>query len=430
MREQNSLMTMRVLHLCKMDAGGGAADGFMRIHQALVSRGVGSTAYVMKPKRAAPGVVDASKLLGPARSAAWLGRRFAAKLGRVGRSVEGVFDFDAEGVFPAEPIIAHARGIAPKWDVVLAHWLGGYLSPDSVVHIAEALGAKVGLWQVDMAHMTGGCHYSLDCDRYREGCGRCPALGSSAAADITRRQAEARAAAWRKAEGVVLAQSHWSARKAAESQVLRGLRQAVLPIPLDLDRLSAPADPLPARRRLGLPTDGRRIALVRTVDPKVAYKGFGVFQEALRRLDRSGVRLHVAGAGPSGLFPADLKHVTFTELGHLSGDEAMSAAYQASDFFVCPSIDDAGPMMIPEAMASGRPVLATSVGIAPDLVVEGINGSLCGPPGDPEALVRGLRHYAELPADEIRRQGLAAAEIRGTLSRERFAARLQEAFRL
>lgn len=420
---------MRILHLCKMDAGGGAADGFMRIHEALLSQGVDSTAYVMKKKRSAAGVIDASKLLGPAGSAAWLGRRFASKLRRVGRRVEGVFDFDAEGVFPAEPIIAHAQSVSSKWDVVLVHWLGGYMSPESAVRIADALDAKVGLWQVDMAHMTGGCHYSLACERYREGCGRCPALGSSAEADITRRQAAVRADVWRRADAVVLAQSRWSARKAADSHVLRGLRQAVLPIPLELERLPVTVDQPAARLRFGLPTDGRRIALVRTVDPRTTYKGFGIFQEALRRLDRSGVRLHVVGAGPAGLFPDGLTNVSFTDLGHLSGDMAMSAAYQAADFFVCPSVDDAGPMMIPEAMASGRPVLSTSVGIAPDLVVEGINGSLCGPPGDPEALAEGLRRYAELPAEAIRRQGLAAAEIRGMLSRERFAERLKEVFR-
>jgi glycosyltransferase involved in cell wall biosynthesis len=419
---------MRILHLCKMDAGGGAADGFMRIHEALLSQGVDSTAYVMKKKRSTADVIDASKLLGPAGTAAWLGRRFASKLRRVGRKVEGVFDFDVEGVFPTEPIIQHARGISSNWDVVLVHWLGGYMSPQSVVRIAHALNAKIGLWQVDMAHMTGGCHYSLACGRYREGCGRCPALGSVDAVDVTLRQAATRAGAWRKSGAIVLAQSHWSARKAAESYVLRGLRQAVLPIPLDLERLPAASDPLPFRHRLGLPTDGRRVALVRPVDPGIAYKGFGVFQEALRRLDQAGVRLHVAGAGPAGLFPPGMKHVSFTDLGHLSGDSAMSAAYQAADFFVCPSIDDAGPMMIPEAMASGRPVLSTSVGIAPDLIIEGKNGSLCGPPGDPEALYLGLRHYAELAPDVLRSQGLAAAETRGTLSRTRFVERLTEVF--
>jgi len=419
---------MRILHICKMDAGGGAADGFMRIHRALMDHGADSTAYVMRRSGASAGVVDASALLGPVSKGVWLARRFAAKLGRLGRKTEGVFDFDQEGAYPADSIIAHARSLSRKWDLVLVHWTGGYMSPASVVRIAEALGARLALWQVDMAHMTGGCHYSLSCDRYRHGCGRCPALGSTDEDDVTRRQAAIRAEVWRRAGAVVLAQSSWSARKAADSFVLRGLRQVVLPIPLDLRRWAGGADADEARRKLGLPRDGRRMALVRSVDPRVAYKGFAAFQEALRLLDREGVRLHVVAAGPRGFLPEGLTSVSCTEVGHLSGDEAMSAAYHGCDFFVCPSLDDAGPMMISEAMACGRPVLATSVGIAPDLIREGVNGALCGAPGDPAALARGLRVFAEMPAEELRRQGEAAGLVRPVLSGERFVRRLEEAF--
>lgn len=420
---------MRVVHLCKMDAGGGAADGFMRIHEALLHQGVESAAYVMRRRRCVRGVIDASALLGVVGKGAWLTRRLAAKMGRIGRSVDGVFDFDDEGVFPVEPIISHAKSISARWDAVLVHWPGGFVSPKSVIRIADALGARIGLWQVDMAHMTGGCHYSLSCDGYKNGCGRCPALSSSRADDVTRRQAEARAAEWNRAGALVLAQSRWSAQRAAESFVLRGLRHEVMPIPLDLSVFPATPDSRSARANLCLPADASRIALVRTVDPRVSYKGFGILQEALRRLDRAGVRLHVIGAGPRGLFPDGLSSVSVTDLGFLAGDEAMSTAYQAADVFVCPSLDDAGPMMISEAMASGRPVLSTPVGLAPDLIRDGVNGALRGPPGDPDALMDGLKHYAELPEPELRRQGQEAAAVRTALSRERFAERLIEAFR-
>jgi len=420
---------MRIVHLCKMDSGGGAADGFMRIHEALVSQGIESIAYVMKCQRRTPGVIDASSLLGMKQKSVWLTSRMAAKFARLRRSVDGVFDFDDEGVFPVGPIINHARSISAQWDALLVHWPGGFVSPNSVARIADALGAQIGLWQVDMAHMTGGCHYSLSCDRYREGCGCCPALRSLKYRDVTHRQAEYRARLWNSTGALVLAQSRWSARKAAESYVLRGLRCEVLPIPLDLSRFPEAPDSVTARERLQLPSEESRIALVRTVDPKVIYKGFAVLHEALRRLDCAGIPLHVVGAGPRGFLPAGLRHVRVTELGHLHGDEAMSIAYQAADFFVCPSLDDAGPMMIPEAMASGRPVISTPVGIASDLITDGLNGALCGPPGDPDALMQGLKHYAELPEPELRRQGLAAAAVRAKLSREAFVRRLLSAFR-
>lgn len=421
-------MGMRVLHLCKMDSGGGAADGFLRIHRALCVEGVDSVAYVMKKRRDEPAVYDAVGMLGPVTRVKWIFRRLIAKFSRLSKKPQGVFDFDNEGVFPAEAIIKHARGLHASWDALIVHWPGGYLSPDSVAQIAQALGAKVGLWQVDMAHMTGGCHYSLDCDRYQTGCGQCPALKSIDEDDVTRRQSRERRKVWEKLEVIVLAQSTWSARKASVSHVLAGLRQVILPIPLN--RCAAPrsGDRMAARQKLGLPEDGRRMALVRTTDPSITYKGFAVLKGALDILESEGVRLHVIGVGSRGLFSEAHRHITYSDLGQLNGDQAMETAYHAADFFICPSIDDAGPMMVPEAMAAGRPVVSSPIGIANDLIIDGVNGLLCERPGDALALASAIRKYAELPEPEICAQGLAAAAARDRLTPAAFVGRLRQVF--
>ncbi|MDQ1327252.1 MAG: hypothetical protein QG641_532, partial [Candidatus Poribacteria bacterium] len=60
--------------------------------------------------------------------------------------------------------------------------------------------------------------------------------------------------------------------------------------------------------------------------------------------------------------------------GMLRDDNALAAAYQAADLFVCPSIEDAGPMMINEAVMCGTPVVSFDVGVAFDLVHNGITG--------------------------------------------------------
>jgi glycosyltransferase involved in cell wall biosynthesis len=382
----------------------------------------------MKKRRNEPAVFDAVGILGPVAQAKWMLSRLSAKFSRLSNTPQGVFDFDNEGVFPAETIIEHARSIHQKWDALIVHWSGGYLSPDSVAQIAQALGTKVGLWQVDMAHMTGGCHYSLECDRYQTGCGQCPALQSIVEDDVTRRQSEERRKTWAKLDAIVLAQSTWSARKASVSHVLGGLRQEILPIPLRLSAAPTSGDRVAARQKLGLPEDGRRMALVRTTDPSITYKGFTVLKRAFDVLDSEGVRLHVIGVGSRGLFSEAHRHITYSDLGQLNGDQAMAMAYHAADFFICPSIDDAGPMMVPEAMAAGRPVVSSPVGIANDLIVEGVNGLLCERPGDAKNLASCIRKYAELSDQEIYDQGLAASAIREKLTSAAFAKGFRGAF--
>ena len=420
---------MKILHLSKMDTGGGAADGFVRIHQALLGQGVESLAYVLKQKRRDVTMVAAKGLLNPWQKLVWGLGRAIAKVKRFGVKPVGVYDFDAEANFPAEPIIRHARARSAKWDLVLVHWSGGFVRPETVREIAQALGARVALWQVDMAHATGGCHSNLGCLKYQTGCGACPLLSSSDPQDISSVQAVRRARIWKELGAVVLAPSGWSARQAKESFTLGGLELRTFPIPLDLTVLKPAADQLTVRRELGLPTEGR-IVLVRALDPGLVYKGFGLFLEALKQLDAQGVDLHVAVIGDRGFVPSGLRHITFTEMGPQRGDAALARAYQAADFFVSPSTNETGPMMAGEAMACGRPLIAYPIGIAPDLIEQGRNGTLVEPVGDVTALAAAIRAYAEMPAAELAAHQQAAADSAGRIFSARyFAEQVQAALR-
>ena len=411
---------MKILHLSKMDTGGGAADGFVRIHQALLSQGVESVAYVLKQKRRDVPMVAAKGLLNPWQKLVWGLGRALAKVKRFGVKPVGVYDFDAEANFPAEPIIRHARARSAKWDLILVHWSGGFVRPEAVREIAQALGARVALWQVDMAHATGGCHSNLGCQKYQTGCGACPLLSSSDPQDISSVQAARRAQLWKELDVAILAPSGWSARQAKESFTLGGRELRTFPIPLDLSVLRT-ADMLSARQALGLPVEGR-IVLVRALDPGLTYKGFGLFLEALRQLDDQGVALHVAVIGDRGFLPDGFRHVTFTELGPQRGDAALARAYQAADFFVSPSTNETGPMMAGEAMACGRPLIAYPIGIAPDLVEQGRNGTLVEPVGDVAALAAAVRAYAEMPAAELAARQQAAADSAGRIFSARYFA--------
>lgn len=400
---------MKILHLSKMDTGGGAADGFVRIHRALLGQGHESVAYAIKQRRRdVPDLVDARGLLGFLEKARWALGRFWAKLRRLHLKPVGVYDFDAEANYPAAPIIRHARARADQWDLVVVHWAGAFVTPATVREIAEALGARVVLWQVDMAHVTGGCHSNLGCPKYQTGCGACPLIGSKTHEDASSRQAANRRQVWNEVGAVLLAPTEWSARQARESWVTGGLPSKVFPIPLDLDVLRPVDDPRAARAELGLPAEAR-VLLVRGIDPALTYKGFGLLLEALRLLDAQGVALHVAILGETGLMGEGWKHVTYTELGVRRGDAAIAVAYQAADFFVNPSTNDNGPMMVGEALVCGLPVVAYPVGLPSVPWSEGQVGRIVEPIGDVPALAAAIRAFAELSAAELAAKKRAAA---------------------
>ena len=69
-------------------------------------------------------------------------------------------------------------------------------------------------------------------------------------------------------------------------------------------------------------------------------------------------------------------HIAF--LGSLEG-RSKGIAFATSHMIVVPSWTEAFPLVIPEAMAAGLPVIATRVGAIPDFVTDGEDGFLVAP---------------------------------------------------
>jgi glycosyltransferase involved in cell wall biosynthesis len=90
-----------------------------------------------------------------------------------------------------------------------------------------------------------------------------------------------------------------------------------------------------------------------------------------------------------------------------------AAAYVTSDMIVVPSWTEAFPLVIPEAMAAGLPIVATAVGAIPDFVKDGEDGFLVAPKNPPELADRICR----LLDDEALRRRIGE-RVRERASRE------------
>lgn len=83
--------------------------------------------------------------------------------------------------------------------------------------------------------------------------------------------------------------------------------------------------------------------------------------------------------------------VRFT--GYLD-QENVAAILRESDALVLPSFAEGVPVVLMEAMASGKPVVATQVGGVSELVEDGVSGFVV-PPGDPESLAGAIITLAD-----------------------------------
>ncbi len=166
----------------------------------------------------------------------------------------------------------------------------------------------------------------------------------------------------------------------------------VIPNGADLDRFR-PSDQLDARRRLGLPEQGR---LLVTVAHLGVRKGHREALAALARLP-DDVGLVLVGDELRRGDAARLRRVAASlGVGHrlwLAGSqppERVPDYFAAADAGLLASYREGCPNAVLECLACGRPVVATDVGAVPDMVVPGRNGEIV-PPRDSEALAAALR---------------------------------------
>jgi glycosyltransferase involved in cell wall biosynthesis len=169
----------------------------------------------------------------------------------------------------------------------------------------------------------------------------------------------------------------------------------------------------------------------------VAGKGLEELVAAFARLaaEDPGVRLKIAGDGPGRpeLETALERHDVGgrVELAGVVTD--MPSYWRDADVAVMPSTaSESFGMVALEAMACGRPVVATRNGGANDLVDDGVTGRLVGC-GDVRALEAAMRDYASDP--RLRRAhgraGRERCEAQFTIDRcaTRYARLLREAAR-
>ena len=87
--------------------------------------------------------------------------------------------------------------------------------------------------------------------------------------------------------------------------------------------------------------------------------------------------------------------------------EDCRAFMESLDVFVMPSFSEGTPNSIVEAMACGKPIIASEVGGIPDMI--GDDAGICVPAGDADALAAAMLHLAR-DIDLREKMGLAARE--------------------
>jgi glycosyltransferase involved in cell wall biosynthesis len=372
---------LNVLHISESDAAGGAARAAYKLHRGLNDLGHNSRMLVGR-KVTRDGDIRRLK-----RNDLWRAADRAAGL---------VFDtLDLQyGFYPSSFGVLRDRWFRSA-DLLQLHNLHGSYFSFTALPALSARRPVVWLLH-DQWALTGHVAYSLDCERWRHGCGSCPYLHEypRLKRDTTALLWKLKRSVYRHSRLVLATPSRWLQELAQASPLLRRFPVHHIPNGIDMSRFR-PGSKADARERLRLPAD-RRIVFFAAADLTEQRKGLHLLREALRRMDEPPL-LVLAGQGE---VPVD---VEARSLGTVTDESVLADAYRAADLFAVPTLADVLTQTAQESIACGTPCISFDRGGVTE-VVRHLETGYQASFGDAGALAQGL---STLLADEALLERLA-----------------------
>jgi L-malate glycosyltransferase len=228
----------------------------------------------------------------------------------------------------------------------------------------------------------------------------------------------------------VIAVSSSHARHLSDCEGVDRGRIAVIENGVDLETwpVVSRASRRAARAALGIDDETPVVLVVAGLRPEKAHD---VLLGAVARLKSDGRRVRVLLAG-DGEQRGPLTSLAQSlgvggDVEFLGVRRDVARLLHASDVAVLPSVTEALPLALLEAMAAGTPVVASAVGSVPELVHDGETGLLTRA-GDPLSLARGIGYILDDGAQTERIRTQARALVEARYSIDATARRYQDLF--
>jgi len=350
---------MKVVHINQSDTSGGAAIAGFRLHEGLLSHGINSRLLVgtskTTDKRIATIPTD-YRLLNR-----WI-RKITDPMGL--NCVHNINSFSIDRhPFYQETDILHLHNLhCTRFSYLAIPRLARYKPTIFTLH--------------DMWSFTGHCAYSLDCNRWRTGCGQCPYPNTypSIRRDNTSLEWKLKKWVYSRSQLTIVVPSKWLAEVAKQS-MLAHFPICHIPNGIDTEAYQ-PLNQDQCRNVLGI-SQHKNVLLFGAHNLEDPRKGFDLLQRALALLPASlKMETLLLTFGSSGGAIAKDAGLAYLNLGYVTNDRLKSIAYSAADLFLFPTRADNFPIVLQESLACGTPVVSFEVGGISELVRPGVTGYL------------------------------------------------------
>ena len=312
----------------------------------------------------------------------------------------GYHFFYRKETLPPVDSSAVLKKIKKQYDIVYILFWQGMLSFETVEKIYDKLHCQIHFRCVDYSPMSGGCHFTCDCEKYQIGCGKCPAFNSKDENDFTRWNVKYRQKVYDKVKPIVYGNTYMH-KFYNESYLLKSVRKEKC-LPLIDETIYYPHDKTELRVKYNIPAEVNFIIFFGCQsldDPRkgmnLLLNSLDLFYEKVKR-NSNEILLLIAGRNYNRI--SEKLKFKSVDLGFLPYD-TLPEIYSLADVYLSPSIHDAGPSMVNQSIACGTPVVAFEMGTALDVIKEQDTG-YCAKLGDFEDFAKGIFLLYNLSEEE------------------------------
>lgn len=368
---------MKIIHLATTNAGG-AGIAATRIHNLLTEMGHDSHFYVQHKELDSEKTTEVSNKGGRGKKY-MVKMRFERKVAKLLKrnskdtdwkrfrkdDVYCYNDYDEEDVNGFFPGLENKIDLE-NVDIIFVHQIIGFLNTYDVKRLYDKTHARVIFTMMDMAPVTGGCHYAWDCRKFYTNCFNCPALPFE-----------------------LNTRSHFQLEAKAQN-ILYMNAEIMSNADYDLDFAKKSAVPFSKYWKYFYPVDEdvfTPIAIEKDANTKYLFsianfatdvrKGFTYVLQTLIYLDKKipdGQKVKMLCLEPSLFADYKFEKVEFEKFGFCRNVNDLAKVYNKADVFMCTSVEDSAPMMLEEALLCGVPTVSFDVGTAKQFITNGKNG--------------------------------------------------------
>ena len=354
-------MSYKIIHFSESDIGGGSAFYAYRLHKYLNKiKKINSKMFVLKKN-----INDKSiKKFSNEHDLRYLKYLYFFFL-----SNKKKYSFYNYGKYLIKENSQLKELLSEKPDAVIVYNNSNLIHPKILNYLTKQK-IRLIFYPMDMELITGGCHYNFECNGYKKNCKPCPAVNLFLNTNPSKNLIEKKKY-FNDIKITFLSATRQIFKDISKSTLFNNKKHKNLILNLGLDlKFYKPIKKIKKNKIT--------ISLRSSLNPR---KGNFILIEALNyicsRNDEINKKLSFNIIGDSSLLECLIKNnFEYNFKSIIKNEKELIKFYQNSDFFLNQSIQDAGPVMVNEALACGVPVISFKTGISNDVIRNNFNGYL------------------------------------------------------